>query len=193
MPQLQSACVCRRWVPAPGVPGATRGRPAPPRPHALLLASHSLRSISRGSTTSSLNPKSVILDLAYSGSRYTFFSSAAAGFFPLGLALDFLRREVRQGSRQRQACRPQAQLRGAPRGLQLLRPRCGRKLPCASGLPALSGPKPGTRGTGGLQPTRGRESGHTSRLPPTRDTTAPQPHRVLPDVLPHRGASSPPC
>lgn len=57
--------------------------------HALLLASHSLRSISRGSTTSSLNSKSVILDLVCSGSRYTFFSSAA-GFLPLGLALDFL-------------------------------------------------------------------------------------------------------
>lgn len=67
-------------------------------PHSLLLASHSFRSISRGSTTSSLNSQSVILDLAYSGSRYTFFSSAA-GFFPLGFALDFLPREGSTGQR----------------------------------------------------------------------------------------------
>lgn len=35
----------------------------------LLLASHSLRSISRGNITNSLNSKSVILDFVYSGSR----------------------------------------------------------------------------------------------------------------------------
>lgn len=63
-----------------------------PPAHSLLLASHSLRSISRGSITSSLNSKSVILDLVCSGSRYTFFSSPA-GFLPLGFALDFLPRE----------------------------------------------------------------------------------------------------
>lgn len=75
----------RSWHPTPPTPAP----PRPLHPHALLLASHSLRSISRGSTTSSLNSKSVILDLVYSGSRYIFFSSAA-GFFPLGFALDFL-------------------------------------------------------------------------------------------------------
>lgn len=37
--------------------------------YSLLLASHSLRSISRGNITSSLNSKSVILDFVYSGSR----------------------------------------------------------------------------------------------------------------------------
>ena len=139
-----------------------------PRPHALLLASHSLRSISRGSTTSSLNPKSVILDLAYSGSRYTFFSSVA-GFFPLGLALDFLRREERQGSRRRQAWRPQARLRGAAQGLQLLGPWCGRKPPCASALPALSGLKPGTRGNRGLaaHPRLGEWPYEPAHRPPT--------------------------
>lgn len=76
-------------------------------PHALLLASHSFRSISRGSTTSSRNSQSVIRDLAYSGSKYTFFSSAA-GFFPLGFALDFLPREgACVTSRHAQAWRPQ--------------------------------------------------------------------------------------
>lgn len=83
----------RRWS-----SGDPRGPGAAPPPHALLLASHSFRSISRGSTTSSLNSQSVILDLAYSGSRYTFFSSAA-GFFPLGFALDFLPREGSTGQR----------------------------------------------------------------------------------------------
>lgn len=85
-------------------------RHSPARPgHALLLASHSLRSISRGSTTSSLKPTSVILDLVYSGSRYIFFSSAA-GFFPLGFALDFLpeRREQRVTARQMLAWKPRA-------------------------------------------------------------------------------------
>jgi len=37
--------------------------------YSLLLASHSLRSISRGNITNSLNSKSVILDFVYSGSR----------------------------------------------------------------------------------------------------------------------------
>lgn len=51
-----------------GGAGRRKGTP-PPGPCALLLASHSLRSISRGSTTSSLNWKSVILALVCSGSR----------------------------------------------------------------------------------------------------------------------------
>ena len=55
----------------------------------LLLASHSLRSISLGNTTSSLRSKSTTRTLVHSASRYCFFSSVG-GFFPLGFVLDFL-------------------------------------------------------------------------------------------------------
>ena len=142
----------------------------PARPHALLLASHSLRSISRGSTTSSLNPKSVILDLVYSGSRYTFFSSAT-GFFPLGLALDFLRREGSAGSRQVQAWRPRAgpgdeQCRGTPRGLQLPWAQAWEEAalrPCPPLPPSGAQTwNPGRAGSSGT--TEGWGGGHTSRL-----------------------------
>lgn len=57
--------------------------------HSLLLASHSLRSISLGSTTSSLRSKSTTRIFVYSSSKYCFFSSAG-GFFPFGFVFDFL-------------------------------------------------------------------------------------------------------
>lgn len=59
--------------------------------YSLLLASHSLRSISLGSTTSSLRSKSTTRIFVYSSSRYCFFSSA--GFFPFGFAFDFLQKK----------------------------------------------------------------------------------------------------
>lgn len=109
--QLSSACP---WTTALGVLGDGEKLPAlqlldpPPHPHALLLASHSLRSISRGSTTSSLNSKSVILDLVCSGSKYTFFSSEAV-FLPFGLALDFLPRKKGCHGHHMSQCGPKPQ------------------------------------------------------------------------------------
>lgn len=76
--------------------------------HSLLLASHSLRSISLGSTTSSLRSKSTTRIFVNSGSKYCFFSSAG-GFFPFGFVFDFLqhRREedrLRKGTRVEEIC-----------------------------------------------------------------------------------------
>lgn len=62
--------------------------------HSLLLASHSLRSISLGSTTSSLRSKSTTRIFVYSCSKYCFFSSVG-GFFPFGFVLDFLQDKKR--------------------------------------------------------------------------------------------------
>lgn len=62
----------------------------------LLLAIHSLRSISCGNETSCLNSKSVTRTRVYSGSRYSFFSSEA-GFLPFGLAFDFLQERQKVG------------------------------------------------------------------------------------------------
>lgn len=67
--------------------------------NSLLLASHSLRSISLGSTTSSLRSKSTTRIFVYSSSKYCFFSSAG-GFFPFGFAFDFLQHR-REGDRLR--------------------------------------------------------------------------------------------
>lgn len=64
--------------------------------HSLLLASHSLRSISLGSTTSSLRSKSTTRTFVNSGSKYCFFSSAG-GFFPFGFVLDFLEYRRQEG------------------------------------------------------------------------------------------------
>lgn len=61
----------------------------PHHSHLLLLASHSLRSISLGSTTSSLRSTSITRIFVYSNSKYCFFSSAG-GFFPFGFVFDFL-------------------------------------------------------------------------------------------------------
>lgn len=63
--------------------------------YSLLLASHSLRSISLGSTTSSLRSKSTTRIFVYSSSKYCFFSSAG-GFFPFGFVFDFLQRRRKE-------------------------------------------------------------------------------------------------
>lgn len=106
--------------------------------HSLLLASHSLRSISLGSTTSSLRSKSTTRIFVYSCSKYCFFSSVG-GFFPFGFVLDFLQHKKRQEEsiitewlfykhalvvRLRQSCKDRTLVRPKPGTVCVVAQRC---------------------------------------------------------------------